>query len=277
MTRTLTSTRRPVGFTLIELLVVISIIALLIGILLPSLGAARDAARDVQCLSNVRQVGIAIQAYAADNKDFFVHAVWDPQNPFGGWANTRTTEYYWTSALTIQGYGSTRDMFKCPRFPEADENPHSIRVADLNDPGHNNWRNSDYGVNWYSLATRRAVEKDTAFGFTVSSRMEQIRNPAGTLAVADTWFELFVNNPVSQRGQGVIGGIPTIWGGPHGRHNNQSCNIAWADGHGSPMAFPSIFVDREGLDRGPWGENQLGQFRGTLGGYSDPDNAWDLE
>ena len=57
---------RSGGFTLIELLVVISIIALLIGILLPALSAARAAARNAGCLSNVRQIGIAINAFAAD-------------------------------------------------------------------------------------------------------------------------------------------------------------------------------------------------------------------
>lgn len=58
------------GFTLIELLVIISIIALLIAILLPALGAARSSAQQTQCLSNIKQAGTAAHTYAVDNKDY---------------------------------------------------------------------------------------------------------------------------------------------------------------------------------------------------------------
>ncbi|MEM9752633.1 MAG: DUF1559 domain-containing protein [Planctomycetota bacterium] len=63
-----TTAYRPAGFTLIELLVVISIIALLIGLLLPALGAARAAGRNVACLSNIKQMGIGLYVYSEENK-----------------------------------------------------------------------------------------------------------------------------------------------------------------------------------------------------------------
>jgi len=62
------------GFTLIELLVVISIIALLIGILLPVLASARGTAKRVTCSSNLRNIGIVIETYLQDNKDYFPEA-----------------------------------------------------------------------------------------------------------------------------------------------------------------------------------------------------------
>ena len=60
----------PAAFTLVELLVVIAVIGVLASLLLPALGQAQDRARSTQCVSNLRQWGLAYRQYADDNKDF---------------------------------------------------------------------------------------------------------------------------------------------------------------------------------------------------------------
>ncbi len=79
--------KRTCGFTLIELLVVISIIALLVGILLPALGAARRTAQGLRCQSNMKNLSIAHAAYGADNQ-----GIWP------GWAIVRNPTIFGTGS-----------------------------------------------------------------------------------------------------------------------------------------------------------------------------------
>ena len=62
--------KRLKSFTLIELLVVIAIIAFLIGIMVPTVAGARERARRIKCLSNLRQIGIGMKMYAYDNNGY---------------------------------------------------------------------------------------------------------------------------------------------------------------------------------------------------------------
>ncbi|HZO87416.1 MAG TPA: DUF1559 domain-containing protein [Chthonomonadaceae bacterium] len=121
---------RKHGFTLIELLVVIAIIAILAAILFPVFAQAREKARAISCLSNLKQIGTGCMMYLQDYDETYpLGYTWQEGGPWGG--------DMWTVSLTpyIQKYGDTgtdfvngelkgiANIYSCPsvRFPENSE------------------------------------------------------------------------------------------------------------------------------------------------------------
>lgn len=94
-------TRRFHAFTLIELLVVISIIALLVSILLPALGSARETASQLSCMTRIRSLGQALAMYHAENSDYYPYGY--DGRPSGAFKQKR----YYQHLMTYLGLQAT--------------------------------------------------------------------------------------------------------------------------------------------------------------------------
>jgi len=125
------------AFTLIELLVVIAIIALLMSILLPALGQAKEHAESVVCLSNLKNLGTAVSSYANNHRGFTVPARYRPSNDSASGMRIHSRNM-WTTILINEG------QFTAPRSEEYDEIakgpsvlrcPSGVNEPALTDPG----------------------------------------------------------------------------------------------------------------------------------------------
>jgi len=250
------------GFTLIELLVVISIIALLIGILLPALGAARETAKATQCASLVRQLVLATNYYADENKLYVM--------PFSGaLPNNDSFSGYWYYAL-LPRYLSQEDQ----NFtPDQVQQQYLTCPSDENAWVATNNLSPSYGYNVEMGRAWRDGSGDLS-GAGVNRlprRVDDFAQPSELVLFGDSWHhEQYTSQvgsrPVSIRSTGIhfqyasSFGYESMFKGYPGfvingqRHGERSANVGFLDGHVERMtrdevdqisADPSVVTDSD--------------------------------
>lgn len=148
------------AFTLLELLVVVAIIALLLSILLPSLGKVKAQAKAAVCLSNLRQIGLAAMLYAEDNENLI------PRN--GGHWILVFMPYVGRKKNLPEDYREVK-IYDCPMYPYKEQTV-------------------DYVINSW---------KDDIDEFDGPSRLSKFRRPASTIYLADNehgWWRPIITN-----------------------------------------------------------------------------------
>lgn len=208
------------GFTLVELLVVVAIIALLVSILLPSLGKAKEQARMVMCLSNIRALGLAFKFYTGENND------WYP----AGAANGGGSEYTWDSIL--QPYYEVYGLLYCP-------SDKTIREYDLwSQP--KEWRYPrSYAINrnvsWMGPSTAYPLEWPGGVGNTAD-----VTYPNETILLGEMWWSQYWTTFTpgmyhTYSGCGIFTDRTGRFATTDVHRNDDIANYLFCDGHVAPV------------------------------------------
>lgn len=224
------------AFTLIELLVVISIIALLIGILLPALSQARRSGQQAQCLSNSRQIATGLYSFAVDNRSF----VYPTTMMYSGAA------YF--KALERGGYLSSESkIHRCA-------NDESAYWDDLV-----NTRVTSYALNGYFAPNHDPYGKMGQD--RVGIRLEDVLDPASKITVGeiaeyryvDHFMPMYWGTSTPAHPLGMMGMMPRMAELDAGNGNipkaierdrhSSGANYAFADGHASHHQFADTWDD----------------------------------
>jgi prepilin-type processing-associated H-X9-DG protein/prepilin-type N-terminal cleavage/methylation domain-containing protein len=241
--------QKPTAFTLIELLVVIGIIAVLISILLPSLGKAREAAQSTACLSNLRQVGQSLSMYATSaNKGKLPWGIqWSGQG--SNW-DTAVAGYMTNTGMTWsdQDLGRTAGFKRTLQCPSArfllGTRHYSVHPTVMPQPGvtlpagsspRPGYRHTPYQLSKIRRATEIVVAMD---GTQDSADGWNAATTAYNMGLSGFfWWQGFftgtndqgIANPVAMDGgANAVGDISF-------RHvRNTSANFLFADGHAEP-------------------------------------------
>ncbi len=209
-------------FTLIELLVVIAIIAILAGMLLPALNAAREKARTISCAGNQKQLSQARMLYRDGNNEY--------TPPFANTADFPAAYpaagnglSFWTATMFKNGYLTSWSQLFCPSRTEK-----KIAVAFQNeDPKtwvdyDSKWFRADYGANVEICLNNGEVKKSF-----LSCSMKVIKKPSAVIDTAESIYSY--DTPLGASVVYSWAHSTAFVFAPHNRY--RSCNIAWLDGH----------------------------------------------